>query len=190
MEVRKVKVHTCFDKENENPLSPVKCRCRQYMSASEASILVSRGNYQYVQIGKKELKTVEVCPTCSNDENLKKYCTGCGKTGSVEVVREYPVYGEDIIFVSSDGKKNPKTTQVKKSPTIEKAHIERAWLSNNVPEQARIEAYGGTILEALAGLGAEIRDSKTGEIISKGRPEPEDNLEAGTGRRYDYGRSV
>jgi len=180
MQIQKVLVHSCFQKgkgtEKDTPLSPHKCRCRQRISVSEAAAFVASGLAQYVVVSEKIVRTEEACPTCSGDENLRKFCTGCNKTGNVTVQNVYQVRGEDIIFISLDGKKNTKTTQVKKSPTIEKAHIERAYINNNVHEQARIEIYGTMYKEFLHSL-----------IVG---PEPPDDLKAGTGRRYDYGRNV
>lgn len=193
METKQVKVHSCFQVkkglEKDTPLSPKKCRCRQYMSVIEAATFVGRGLAQYVVTGEKSTETEEVCSICAGVDNLKKVCTACGKTGVIKSKKVFDIRGEDIIFISLDGTKNPKTTQVKKSPTLEKAHMQRA-AEGNREEQARIEVYGATAREFLASLGAEIRNPDTGEVLVPGKPEPADDIKTWTGRTYDYGRGV
>jgi hypothetical protein len=189
-EIRKVLVHSCFDKESDTPLMPKGCRCRTWKSTTEAAKLVESGIYRYVLAFEKTVQTEEICPNCSNDKNLKKTCIQCDKTGTVLVTSKYPVLGEDIILASEVSKENIKTVKVKRAPTLEKAHIQRAVISGNVHEQMRIEEYGETGFLLLGSLGAEVRNRKTGEIIVKGHPEPKDDIKTGTGRRFDYGRSL
>jgi hypothetical protein len=175
MEIRKVLVHSCFQKKKK-VLSPTKCRCRQYLSVMEAASLVNQGLAQYVIASEKIVESDEVCNVCAGIDNLKKTCTVCGGTGSVKHSKVFVIRGEDIIYISLDGKKNAKTTKVKKSPTIEKAHIERAYVDGNITDQSRIESYGVSNKEFLISLISGF--------------EPEDDASKGTGRRYDYGRKL
>jgi hypothetical protein len=190
MEIRKILVHSCFDRESDTPLMPKGCKCRRWRTADEAARLVQSGTYRYILASEKTVETEETCPTCSNDKNLKKNCAGCNRTGKILVTSKYPVLGEDIILASESGKENTKTVKVKRAPTIEKAHIQRGYLSGSTHEQMRIEDYGESGFMLLGNLGAEVRNRKTGEIIVPGHPEPEDNEKTGSGRRFDYGRSL
>jgi len=178
MEIRKVLVHSCFERgegfAKDTPLIPSKCHCKRYISVAEAEAFVKLGLAQHV------LKIMEfvdnVCDICGGEEILKKTCLGCLGAANVTVTRILNIPSEDIIFISLDGKTNTKTVQVKKSPTIEKAHIERAYVDGNEIEQARIESYGELNKEVWAELvvGAE----------------PEDTPATGQGRSHDYGRSI
>jgi hypothetical protein len=190
MEIRKVLVHSCFDKKSDIPLTPKDCRCRRWKSADEAAKLVRDGTYRYIVVSGKSVQIEETCPICSDDKNSKKNCIGCNRTGKVLVTADYPVLGEDIILASESGKENTKTVKIKKAPTLEKAHIQRAYISGVAHEQMRIEEYGESGFMLLGSLGAEVRNRKTGKIIVKGHPEPEDNEATATGRRFDYGRSL
>ena len=179
--VDKVLAHTCFQldagAEPDKPLSPKKCRCREFISKEQAATEVALGVAQYVNIVDKVVEIEDACPTCGAIDPYRKNCTQCSGSGRTIVKRPIIVRGEDIIrTVSLDGKRNTKTTQVKKSPTIEKAHIERSYVSGNKDEQQRIEYYGQSQREFI-------------ESLISGY-EPEDNPKTHTGRRYDYGRSV
>jgi hypothetical protein len=203
MEIRKVLAHTCFQRkkgfEEDTPLSPKKCRCRQYVTVEEARVEVERGLAQYTTVFKPS-RAEEDCPVCGALDPLKKTCVCCGGIGKVYVTRQIPVLGDDIIrTVSPDGKRSLKTTQVKKSPTIEKAHIERANVSDNKEEQERIEAYGESIAWNLESLGARLRQVTLGKVgkikevvkvLSEGTPEPKNDEKKHTGRRYDFGRAL
>lgn len=181
MEIKKVIAHTCFQRkkgiERDTPLSPSKCRCRQYVSANQAEVEVSLGLAQYVVVLDKTIELEEVCRVCAAQDNLKKTCKNCAGIGVVKISQRVQIKGQDIIrTVSEDGTKNITTTQVKKSPTIEKAHIERAYVDGRRDEQLRIEEYGALTKDFISSL-----------IVGY---EPEDNRDKGTGRRFDYGRSV
>ena len=188
MEIQKVLVHYCFQRkkglEKDTPLSPKKCRCRQFVTVAEAEIFIKEGMAQHVVLLEKPYETDELCSTCMGDEKLKKTCTHCKMTGQVRVTKFVKILGPDIIFISQDGRRNTKTTQVKKSPTIERAHIERAYchgdkkheLKRAQEERARIEIYGE--------LNREFFHSLTVGF------EPPDDPRTGTGRKFDYGRSI
>lgn len=179
--VDKVLAHTCFQLESgaapDKPLTPKKCRCREYISKKQAAAEVALGVAQYINIVDKILEIESVCPTCDQQDMLMKSCHQCSGTGRCLIKKAIIVPGVDIIrTVSLDGKRNTKTTQVKKSPTLEKAHLERAWVSNNKEEQERIELYGISQKEFIKSLISGY--------------EPEDNIKTWTGRKYDFGRSI
>lgn len=180
MQVQKVKVHHCFQVkkgfERDTPLSPDKCKCRQFISVQRAAAEVEHGLAQYVVVMEKHGETEETCNICGGLDDLKKTCQACGKTGVITIPKVYLSIGEDIVYISLDGKQNSKTTQVKKSPTIEKAHIERAYVNGNQMEQARIELYGLSIADFMRSLISGF--------------EPPDDLKTHTGRKYDYGRNA
>lgn len=124
---KQVREHTCFQKEH--PLSPVNCNCRKYIDITEADRLVAEGIGQNIVKSYKTLTVEEVCPTCAGDEKLKRSCTHCRTTGTVQVNRQLPVYGEDIIVtVSPQGKRksNRIAQKTPRSPTIEEGHILRS----------------------------------------------------------------
>jgi hypothetical protein len=147
------------------------------VSATEAATEVALGLAQYVIASEKIVEVQEACPICTANEVLMKFCQVCGNTGLITVNRIVTILGKDIIrTVSADGKRNTLTTQVKKSPTIEKAHIERAYVDCNKVEQLRIEVYGETAREFIQSL-----------IVGF---EPEDDERTFSGRNYDYGRTV
>lgn len=181
MEIKKVLAHTCFQTgkglAKDAPLSPKKCRCRQFVSVAEADVEIKLGLAQHVVISEKTVEIAEACPICTADDVLMKFCDMCGNTGLVNVKKVVAVLGPDIIrTVSEDGTTNTLTTQVKKSPTIEKAHIERAYVDGNEAEQFRIELYGISGKEFIQSL-----------VVGD---EPEDDQRNGTGRTFDYGRTV
>lgn len=179
MEIKKVLAHTCFQTgkgfAKDTPLSPKKCRCRQFVTLAEAAAEVALGVAQYTVVVDKFVEVEDTCSICANVDNLRKSCQACGGTGVSKTVKVLTVRGEDIIrTVSEDGRSKTVTTQVKKSPTIEKAHIERA-AEGNTEEQARIEAYGASNKDFLLSLISGY--------------EPENNPKTGTGRDYDWGRA-
>src|SRR6266481_262736 len=116
MEIKKVLVHSCFQKgkgfTKDTPLSPSRCRCKQYISVAEAADNVKRGLAQYVHIVDKVLSLDDICSVCGGIDNLKKSCQQCAGTGQIKIKKPFTIPGEDIIFISLDGKRNTKTTQV------------------------------------------------------------------------------
>jgi hypothetical protein len=178
--VKKVLAHTCFQHNKgfvkDTPLSPKKCRCRAYITAAEAASEVALGLAQYVILVNEIIEIEDTCDICSADDTLKKTCLNCNHTGVVKHKIPVVIRGEDIIrSISPDGKRNLKTTQVKRSPTIEKAHIERAYVNGNRAEQMRIEEYGILTRAYLSSLISGY--------------EPFDDPIKGVGREYDWGRS-
>ena len=174
-------VHACYNQHlNEN--KPKRCRCREKVSLSEATRQVEKGFAQWVILSQTLTVVKEICPICVN-ETLKKGCQNCRGTGEVERSHPYNVLGTDIVLVTagsqdSDGRVVYKPVKALKTPrvaTIEKSHIERAFVDGNKEEQERIEAYGLMTLEARIEMGI--------------KSEPADDPKTGTGRTYDRGRS-
>ena len=203
---KQVREHTCFQKEH--PLSPVNCNCRKYIDITEADRLVAEGIGQNIVKSYKTLTVEEVCPTCAGDEKLKRSCTHCRTTGTVQVNKQLPVYGEDIIVtVSPQGKRMSKRIAQKtpRSPTIEKGHIQRSVGELGKGSEAavdRIDEYemltlkermrllvNANVLEFEAAFRTWIQDVSK-EFPLPLRLEPEDNAKKGEGRSYDFGRPV
>lgn len=134
------------------------------------------GAAQYVVIAVKIEKSTTLCLICNQIPQFQKGCLGCGGKGVLDIKKRFPVYGHDIIRnVNEEGQRNT-TTKVKKSPTIEKAHMERAYVDGRQDEQLRIEEYGAITRDFIKSLISGY--------------EPADDQKTGTGRRYDYGRSI
>ena len=174
-------VHACFS-QNLNEQKPKKCHCRQRMSLSEATEEVSRGSAEWLILTSKTHTDRQICPICLNAET-KKTCQNCAQTGEIDEIHLVNAYSSDIVLVSVGSLNASGTTTYRhalalKTPrvaTIEKAHIERAYVYNNQEEQERIEAYGMDTLQTRIDMG--ITD------------EPEGDAKTWTGRIFDYGRS-
>jgi hypothetical protein len=173
-------IHTCHN-QHLNEEMPEHCRCRKRIALAEAAEMVASGFAQWLIISQVILTGKEICPVCLDDD-FRKNCLNCKRTGEVE--KSYPVntYSNDIVLVAvgteHDGKIIYKSVLAKQTPrvaTIEKAHIERAYVQNDAAEQARIEAYGLMTLKARIEMGIN--------------PEPDDNPEEWDGRNFDRGRS-
>jgi hypothetical protein len=209
METKKVLAHTCFQRkrgmDRDTPLSPKKCRCRQYLTVEEAAKEVAEGLAQYVLAVDKIIDADQVCHICGNADKLKKSCTWCKGLGIVHAGTHIRVEGQDIIrTVSDDGKRNVLTTKVKKAPTIESGHIYRGLgiiKGNQRASRERWDEY------ELLTLRERVRLLVDGIVTSDQfdaawrqweinpnlpfplpfRTEPKDNQKEMTGRRYDYG---
>jgi hypothetical protein len=207
METKKVLEHTCFQKEH--PLSPVGCRCRKFVSTIQAAKLISEGSAQFVVKSYKDLSIEEPCPVCGDQDKLKNSCSLCGKTGKVLVTKRLPVYGEDIITtVGTKGKRQASTIKKKtpRSPTVESNHILRsvgAIGSGADAAHERIEQYEIlTLKERIKLLVVNFNLIAFEEAWRKWEADPQqefplelrredpDDSKKGSGRRYDYGRSV
>jgi hypothetical protein len=144
--------------------------------------MVEKGFAQWLILGQTTVTGKEICSICLDDK-IKKGCQHCRGTGQVE--KSYPIntYGSDIVLVTTgslddDEQMVYKPILAQKTPrvaTIEKAHIERAYVQNDKDEQERIEFYGLMTLESRIEMGIGV--------------EPSDDPETGTGRKYDTGRS-
>jgi hypothetical protein len=212
MEIKKVLAHTCFQRkrgmERDTPLSPKKCRCRQYVAAEEAAREVDRGLADYVLAVDKIIEVDQDCQICGGIDKLKKACSWCKGAGIIRAGTHIKINGQDIIrTVSKDGRRNILTTKVKKAPTIESAHILRGLgiLGGRVSaSRERWDEYELlTLKERIRLLVNEITTSDQFDEAWKlwladvekpfpllFREEPKDDATTMTGRRYDYGRSV
>jgi hypothetical protein len=207
MENRKVLEHTCFQKEH--PLSPVRCRCRKYVTTEIAAKLIAEGSAQYVVKRWQDVISEEQCIICNGDDKLVRSCPACFKTGRARVLRQIPVFGEDIITsVGERGKRLTNTTAKKtpRSPTIESNHILRAIGAVGGGQHAardRWDEYEMLTLKERIRLLSPMMPAKLFDAawsIWEDDPslpfpfvlntEPENNLSQGTGRQYDYGRSI
>jgi DnaJ-class molecular chaperone len=155
------------------------------------------------------LTVEESCPTCGEDEKLRRSCTHCRTTGTVQVNKKIAVYGDAIIVtVGQTGKRQSNTTAKKtpRSPTIEAGHMMRsigAYGKGSETAIERINEYEILTLKERIRLLVAALDLKTFEAAwtlwesdtSKEFPlvlrsEPVDDARKGEGRRFDYGRPV
>lgn len=212
MEIKQVLVHTCFQHKKgigpDTPLSPKKCRCRQYINASEAAREVAQGIAQYVRTLDKIIEADQDCLICGGLDPFKKACQWCKGTGIVRAGLHIKIDGEDIIrTVSLDGRRNVTTSKVKKAPTIESNHILRGLGIIAGSQDASRERWDEyellTLKERIRLLVKTVTNSQDFDDawrewmtdINKSFPlelrsEPKDDLKTATGRRYDYGRPV
>lgn len=204
METKKVRKHTCFQNgPGQDPLSPKNCNCRKYIAVTEAAVLVKESEAQYVVARYAEVS--DICPICNGEEKLTKLCSNCKNTG--KIIRKEPVYGEDIIV--SVGQRSQRIIKKKtpRSPTIEQGHIYRAL---DDPDSDRSQAARSrwdevellTLKERIKLLvvDCDVETFESNWRVWEQDPsqpfplafryEPSDNSVTGTGRRYDYGRSV
>jgi hypothetical protein len=179
--VSQSKEHSCFS-QNLGETKPRRCRCRKRLSLAEATKQVERGFAQWLILSRTFTTVKEICIVCAN-EKFKKSCQNCHGTGEVEKSYPHDILGTDIVLVTTgalndDGIPVYRSVKAKQTPrvaTIEKSHIEKAYLEGNKEETERIEIYGLMILEARIEMGI--------------KPEPADDPRTGTGRHCDYGRS-
>ena len=174
-------VHSCFS-QHLNEKKPKKCRCRKRISLAEATSQVEKGFAEWLIFSTTLITGKETCPVCLADK-LMKGCQCCKSTGEVE--KTYPVrtHTNDIVLVSGgspneDGSLTYRSVKAKQTPrvaTLERSHIEKAYIDGNQEEIERIEIYGLMILEARIEMGI--------------KPEPADDAATGTGRKYDTGRA-
>jgi hypothetical protein len=207
MEIKKVLMHTCF--QQDHPLSPVKCRCRKYIPAVDALRMIAEGTAQVVVKKYVDLEVQEPCPICAGDEKLVRSCFACSKLGKVTVTKKQPIYGEDVIVTVGERKNKFANTTAKKtprSPTIESNHILRGigafggivdaarerwdeYEQLTLKERIRllVPRIPVNIFDAVWNLWQSNPELPFPFILN---PEPEDDLKTGTGRRFDYGRSI
>jgi hypothetical protein len=198
------KVHVCVDQwyiaigNKEPPAKP--CRCKKYVDLALAEKFVAAG--QALQIVTKRIRQTSdlPCRLCHGDPKIKNcaHCHGKGTEKGIDVDEEY---GIDIVLPIA--KRTPRVA------VVEKEHILRAYVPSWVreivasaergtqakkyendavsPQEAkaaadRIEEYGRMVRDAMLFIGK----NKIPMVV----PEPEDNRELGTGRRWDYGRPI
>ena len=204
MVTKMVLEHTCH--QAKDPLTPVRCKCRKYISMIEAAKLITQGVAQFVEKGYKDFSYEEACSQCLGDEKSKRTCDLCKNTGKVTIHKRQAIYGDDIIITVSEAGSNTTAQKTPRSPTIEEGHIERlVGAIGNHPEAAadRILEYELLTLKERLRLLTVNNDLKTFEAAWQDwlldtnqefplelRREPVDDAKTHTGRRYDFGRSV
>jgi hypothetical protein len=156
------RVHYCINQikiaEGTQQPPAKSCRCRKFISTAEADAMVRKGDASWTIISRRELEVEIPCSMCAGDPEVKN-CANCQGTGREFAWKRLNSYGNDIVLTSQapvDNKKGASPTPqssalAKKTPrvaTIEKAHIERAYIYNYKEDQERIEDYGRLTLEA------------------------------------------
>ncbi len=172
--------HVCHQ-QHLGEKKPKRCRCRKRITLAEATRQVERGFAQWLVISQNTVTVKDVCPICDNSQ-LKKGCQHCSGTGEIEKSYINKQLGTDIVLVTagtleSDGSETFRSVKSLKTPrvaTIERSHIEKAYLDQNKEEQERIEAYGLLTLQARIDAGIGI--------------EPADDALTRTGRKYDINK--
>ena len=194
-------VHSCPQQEKvaiEEAEPPAKsCKCRKIESYEKANEMVKEGIALWV-VTARERGTQDVdCRACGGDKKVVN-CAICGGTGKVTIPAVWNKHNGDIVLRRHKGAKNVSTS---KAATIEKQHIEYAYVDGDAQAAARIEEYGMLTLEARAFPGpSECKHDKKFRCdrctLDKGAKiyvigvEPADDPKTGEGRRHDYGRSI
>jgi hypothetical protein len=150
------------------------CRCRQQVTTQHAQNLIDLGLAAWIVIKRIHTKAELPCYMCKGDASVKN-CARCNDTRVIDVNYVRETYGDDIV-ATEIAQKTPRAA------TIERAHIERAYVLDMPEAKERIEDYGLSTLDARAFIGPN-RVPMIGV-------EPPDDPKTGTGRRYDYGRGV
>lgn len=186
--MRTSRVHVCFQ-QHLGEQKPKKCRCKKLITLHEATKEVREGRAQWLVLFRRPGVVEETCPICDADENKRQSCHNCGGLGVASKTFYQETYADDIVQATvgcedNDGNeifKSVMSKQTPRVPTIERTHIERAYIEEVKDDQERIELYGLAILEARVTSGKHAIEIK---------PEPEDNEELGIGERYDWGRAI
>lgn len=166
------RIHSCFAQHLNESLPPrrcsggckqlkklcvcARCKCRKKVDINEARKLVENGLAEWLIIGREPVPVPEICHLCLNDALLKKSCSNCNKTGEIIVVKYSLIRSNDIVEVSRGSGEPGKeifrsaiSKQTPRSATIEKSHIERAYVYGQDEEQQRIEEYGRSTARLL-----------------------------------------
>ncbi len=129
MKFRPVLVHACFD-QRLGQLRPLTCRCRYRVSVDEANDFVAQGKADWI---------------------------------IVDWRNGFPVEGANLVWGARPEKQRDKDEKLSsayalKTPrvqTIEKAHIERAFVNGKQDDLDRINAWGELAHEVIAELTVE-----------------------------------
>jgi hypothetical protein len=151
------------------------------VTQEKADQLRADGDAANVIISRKTIDVEVECPICEGNERMIKSCRLCNKTGIATIKKDIDEHGEDIYM--RPVLKTPRTA------TIEANHIDYAYVKGDKDAAKRIELYHELDQLALVKLGAQLRTSN-GEILFEGTPEPKDDPKTGTGRTFDYGRTI
>ncbi len=221
--MRRVRLHQgCIGQEmvatGELPPPAPKCRCKKMIAYTYANELIKTNQAKWVVIERTPVEVIEDCSFCEAMTDVeKKSCALCMGSGKVKVLREIEKFNNDIVLMSTlsidlKNKKYRRNTRAKtpRVATIEAKHIKRAYVDELKYAVERIREYNLMVQEVLGEFGAELRDSKTGDIVKQGNPEPKEEVKSyppgsitfadGTknvswywtveGRRFDYGRNL
>ena len=151
------------------PLKRKKCRCRKLVEYAVANEMVKFGEAMWFVVSRERGIQTVTCPLCG-PKDPSKSCDLCKGTGVTEAPAVWDTYTEDIVLINHRTKTNKVSTP--RVATIESEHIERAYVDGVKEAAERIEEYGQLIQWTLQEMGAEMRDSKTKEVVLEGRPEP------------------
>lgn len=160
-----------------------KCTCRKFIPFKEADKLVKEGSARWVVKARERGHQQEPCPLCGGNKEIKN-CARCGGSGEVSAAVVWDTFSEyEIVSVSQasvdKAEKKYRPSLALKTPrvaTIEAEHIERAYVEGIQAAADRIEEYGDLGRQFLSDL-----------IVGF---EPEDDAKKGTGRKWDWGRSL
>jgi hypothetical protein len=205
------KVHVCSDQwyiaiGNKEPLpalepgDPQRCRCKKYVDLKLAERFVAAGEALQI-VTKRTRRPADVpCRLCHGNPEIKN-CAHCRGKGTENVIRIDEEFGIDIVLAIA--KRTPRVAVVEEEhilrayvpswvreivASVERGTQAKKYIDDSVsPQEARaaadrIEAYGELVTDAMFYIGKD----KISMIV----PEPEDNRELGTGRRYDFGRTI
>jgi hypothetical protein len=187
--VQTVRVHVCT--QRVEGYIEKKCHCRKFVPVKEATDMVALGDAEWTILAIKFIEHKVDCSLCGGQDPYVRSCIACVKQGFVIFKEPYTINGSDIYC--------PAAMKTPRTPTIEESHIMRQFAQETDLNKAysfikeakeRIRIYGILNKMNLAELGAELRDTENGDILSDGNPEPVDNKATGAGRLYDYGRPV
>lgn len=190
--MRESRVHHCISQEMvaqglEEPPAK-KCKCRKFIPYKKADGLVKAGSARWIVTARERGTREEACPLCNGEKEVKN-CAACNGLGKQTTAAVWDTYNYDIVLVSQASadlkEKKYRPALAMKTPrvaTIESEHIERAFVEGNKDAQDRIEEYGMLILDARTYIGKD-------RIFAIG-VEPLDDPKTGTGRNYDFGRTI
>lgn len=161
------RVHHCFAQELCEP-RPKRCNCRKLVRREYAEAMVSNSEAQRIILKRVDTGRVvaQQCRICLNTLQLAGSCRLCAGSGFItEPVFELFYHPTDVVLISV---LSPATcnnygvvyhidvaTLMKKTPrveTIERQHIERAYVSEDTTESERIELYGEMNKQELQSL--------------------------------------
>lgn len=164
------------------PPAKKKCRCRKRVTLTQATKMVKEGEASWLVKNREYGTELAVCDLCEGGEDVYN-CAQCDGKGTQLIESIAEDYGNDIVLVSrppaDKTEKKRSSALAAKTPrtaTIEANHIYLAYVKGVKAAQERIEEYG------------ELNQKFLQSLISG--PEPEDDPKAGTGRTFDYGRSI
>lgn len=174
------RVHHCFAQELCEP-RPATCRCRKLITLADATEMIKAGTAQWIVVKRLNTgaTTKHICEICQGVQPAVKSCLNCLTSGIViEPVFHTVFHPTDVVVtsVASIGVKKGSevfryahSKQVPRGATIEKAHIERSYVTGDKEEAERIEVYGAltreTWLKLIVSVAHDWIDPTAGELI-------------------------